>query len=285
METLLIRHEELVEKISQKIVEANNIMREEIFRQLLSYEGPFCDVLRRNAEVAKTKGLPLCQDTGFIEFFIFTPFNAIFQRPVQESCDEAVMKVYSSRPYRHSVVSDPLYERRNTRTNTPSICHIFHWGENRLQIRLLIKGGGSENLTTLFMLPPTADDEELLERITEHVARHGSKGCPPLRVGVGVGGSADKAMLLSRLALTYSLNEVNPDPRYELLERRISEKLNQLRIGFQGLGVGPTVFSVHILQAPTHIANLPVAVSFDCYLSRIGVMEVEPVRIESRRKN
>ncbi|WP_231845404.1 fumarate hydratase [Pseudothermotoga hypogea] len=282
MKLLLIKHEELVGKISQKIIEANNIMREEIFQQVLSYEGPFCDVLRRNAEVARTKDLPLCQDTGFVEFFIFIPFNAIFERPIQESCDEAVKKVYSSKPYRHSIVTDPLYERKNTRTNTPSICHIFHWDEEKVQIRLLIKGGGSENLTTLFMLSPTAGEEELMGKIIEHVARHGSKGCPPLRVGVGVGGSADKAMLLSRLALTYSLSDVNPDPRYESLERRISEKLNQLRIGFQGLGVGPTIFSVHVLQAPTHIANLPVAVSFDCYLSRIGVVEVEPVRIESR---
>ncbi|WP_448517420.1 fumarate hydratase [Pseudothermotoga sp.] len=282
MKLLLVKHEELVEKISQKIIEANNIMREEIVRQLFSYDGPFSEVLRRNAEVARTKDLPLCQDTGFVEFFIFVPFNAIFERPIQESCDEAVKKVYSSKPYRYSIVNDPLYERKNTRTNTPSICHIFHWGEEKVQIRLLIKGGGSENLTTLFMLSPTAGEEELMGKITKHVARHGSKGCPPLRVGVGIGGSADKAMVLSRLALTYSFSERNLDPRYGLLEEKILQNLNSLRIGFQGLGIGPTVFSVRILHAPTHIANLPVAVSFDCYLSRIGVMEVEPVRIESR---
>lgn len=282
MKLFLVKHEELVEKISQKIIEANSVMREEVKRRIDQYKGPFHEILRKNAEVAKMKDLPLCQDTGFVEFFIFVPHNVVFEKPLQQSCDEAVLKVYSSKPYRYSIVSDPLYDRKNTRTNTPSICHIFQWSESKLQIRFLIKGGGSENLTTLFMMNPTINEEELLDKVIDHVARHGSKSCPPLRLGIGIGGSADKALLLSKLALTYGFNEKNNDERYAELEEKMLQRLNRLRIGFQGLGIGPSVFSVRILYAPTHIANLPVAVSFDCYLSRIGVVEIEPVCTEDR---
>lgn len=281
MKPSLVSHEEVVERISRKLIEANNILRQEILQQLLSYDGPFSDVLRHNAEVAKSKDLPLCQDTGFVEFFIFTPPNVVFEKPIQEICDEAVFKAYSSKPYRFSIVSDPLYQRKNTQTNTPSICHIFHWNQEKVQIRFLIKGGGSENLTTLFMLSPTSTEEEFIDKLIAHVCMHGSKSCPPLRIGVGIGGSADKALLLSKLALTYAFDEEIPYPRYVELEEKALKKLNELKIGFQGLGIGSTAFSVRILHFPVHIANLPVAVSFDCYLSRMGVVEFEPVRIES----
>ncbi|MCS7175193.1 fumarate hydratase [Pseudothermotoga sp.] len=272
----------VIEKISEHLAMANSILTKDVLEHVETYEGPFCEVIKRNVKVAKEKDLPLCQDTGFVEFFVFIPFNSVFDRPLQDICDEAVRKTYLLKPYRFSLVNDPLYERKNTQDNTPSVCHLFHWNEEKLQVRFLVKGGGSENLSRLFMLPPGSSEDDLVEILVKHVSDHGFNSCPPVRVGVGIGGSSDKAMLLSKLALTYNLNERNSNSRYATLEQRILDELNKLKIGFQGLGVGPTALTVHVLYAPTHIANLPVAVSFDCYLSRKGVVEIEPDAIESR---
>lgn len=272
----------MVQRISEQLTIVNTTMAEDVLRHVEMYNGPFCEVIKRNVVVAKERDLPLCQDTGFVEFFVFAHPSSVFEKSIQCICDESVRKAYISKPYRFSLVNDPLYDRKNTQDNTPSVCHLFHWDEEKLQVRFLIKGGGSENLTRLFMLSPGSSEDDLVRLLVEHVSHHGFNSCPPVRIGVGIGGSADKAMVLSRLALTYGLNERNEDPRYTDLEKRILNELNKLRIGFQGLGVGPTSLSVRILYAPTHIANLPVAVSFDCYLSRRGVVKIEPVTLESR---
>lgn len=282
MKILYFDCDTLVQRISKQLTIANSIMAEDVLKYIETYEGPFCEIIRRNVTVSREKDLPLCQDTGFVEFFVFAHPSSVFEKPIQYICDEAVRKAYISKPYRFSLVNDPLYDRKNTQDNTPSVCHLFHWDEEKLQIRFLIKGGGSENLTRLFMLPPGSSEGDLVKLLVEHISYHGFNSCPPVRIGLGIGGSADKAMVLSRLALTYNLNERSKDPRYANLEQHILNELNKLKIGFQGLGAGPTALSVRILYAPTHIANLPVAVSIDCYLSRRGVVEIEPVTLESR---
>lgn len=272
----------MVQRISKQLTIANSVMAEDVLKYVETYEGPFCEIIRRNVKVSREKDLPLCQDTGFVEFFVFAHPSSVFEKPIQCICDESVRKAYISKPYRFSLVSDPLYDRKNTQDNTPSICHLFHWDKEKLQVRFLIKGGGSENLTRLFMLSPGSGENDLVRLLVEHVSHHGFNSCPPVRVGVGIGGSADKAILLSKLALTYGSDEENPDTRYRALEQYILNELNKLKIGFQGLGTGPTALSVRILYAPTHIANLPVAISMDCYLSRRGVVEIEPVTLEGR---
>src|SRR5690606_14403455 len=152
--------------------------------------------------------------------------------------------------------------------NTPPIIHIFQTKGNNLEIRFLIKGGGSENLSRLYMLRPSSNIEDFKRVIIEHIKENGAKGCPPLHVGIGVGGTSDEAIVLSKLALTKNFKERNIESRYASLEIELIKRLNELKIGFQGLGKGVSVFSVHIEAFPTHIATLPVGISTDCYLCR-----------------
>ncbi len=278
MKILLVDSDDIKKKLVEQLFIANTVADDFVKKQIEQYEGPFSDVLKKNIIVAQKTGLPLCQDTGMVEFFVFTAHNIVFTQPVEEILNEAVKQTYMEHPFRYSVVKDPVFERKNTFDNTPVVVHTFITKRENVQVRFLVKGGGSENLTRLFMLNPSTRVDEIVDLVVNHVKEHGAKGCPPLNVGIGVGGSSDKAMVLSKLALTRV--EQNHDPRYAELERTILEKLNQLKIGFQGLSQGITAYSVHIEHAPTHIANLPVAVSFDCYLCRRGVIDVEPKRIE-----
>ncbi|MCD6463456.1 MAG: fumarate hydratase [Thermotogae bacterium] len=262
-------------KLKKAIVEANVFMNEEVRRVVEKYAGPFNEALKENISVAQEEGLPLCQDTGMLEFFVFQGHNVRIDQPIESIINEAVEEAYLENPFRFSIVSDPLFSRKNTGNNVPAVIHVMPVEGNVLDIRFLVKGGGSENLSRLYMLSPGADIDEVKTRIIEHVKNNGAMACPPLHVGIGVGGSSDKAMLLSKLALTKDLHERNADPRYARLEEELLEELNGLRIGFQGLGKGPTVLSVHIEWSPTHIATLPLAVSVDCYLCRKGRILLE----------
>ncbi len=276
MKIAIVDAKRLEEKLIQQLQRVNTKTNDFVTTQVNTYEGPFSDVLKRNITVAEQTGLPLCQDTGMVEFFAFVGYNIVFTEPLDELLNNAVKKVYSSNPFRYSVVSDPIYERKNTHDNTPAVVHLFHTQRKDVEVRFLVKGGGSENLTKLFMANPSADVHEIIELVVNHIKEHGAKGCPPLNVGIGIGGSADKAVVLSKLALTKCFNETNADSRYAQLENEICRRLNELKIGFQGLFAGPTVYSVHVEYAPTHIANLPIAISVDCYLCRKGVVRIEP---------
>ncbi|MGB9820561.1 MAG: fumarate hydratase [Pseudothermotoga sp.] len=281
MKVLLIDSNRIRERMVQQLLRANTIIDDFVKAQIKQYNGPFEDVLKKNIIVAQQSGLPLCQDTGMVEFFVFTGHGVVFTEPVEKTLNDAVREAYTKYPFRYSVVKDPIFDRRNTLDNTPAIVHIFFNDKGTVQIRFLVKGGGSENLTRLFMLNPSSTTDEIVELVVNHIKESGAKGCPPLKIGIGVGGSADKAIVLSKLALTRNSNEHNEDDRYADLEKRILDSVNELKIGFQGLSVGITAYSVHIEHAPTHIANLPVAVSVDCYLCRKGVVDIEPERTEN----
>lgn len=281
MRILFVDSNKIQEKLAQELFRANTSVDKFVKKQIEEYNGPFSDVLKRNIIVAQQTGLPLCQDTGMVEFFVFVGYNVVFTQPLEDTLNEVVRQVYMRNPFRYSVVKDPIFERKNTFDNTPAVVHTFITDRENVQIRFLVKGGGSENLTRLFMLNPSARTDEIVDVIVGHIKEHGAKGCPPLSVGVGIGGSSDKAFILSKLALTRQVDEKNADPRYAELEKVITERLNELKIGFQGLFSSITVYSVHIEHAPTHIANLPLAISVDCYLCRKGVVDFEPERIEN----
>ncbi|HOJ87379.1 MAG TPA: fumarate hydratase [Pseudothermotoga sp.] len=281
MKVFMVDSNMIRERMVQQLLRANTIIDDFVEAQIKQYNGPFEDVLKKNIIVAQQSGLPLCQDTGMVEFFVFTGHAVVFTEPVEKTLNDAVREAYTKYPFRYSVVKDPIFDRRNTLDNTPAIVHIFFNDKGTVQIRFLVKGGGSENLTRLFMLNPSSTTDEIVELVVNHIKESGAKGCPPLKIGIGVGGSADKAIVLSKLALTRNSNEHNEDDRYADLEKRILDSVNELKIGFQGLSVGITAYSVHIEHAPTHIANLPVAVSVDCYLCRKGVVDIEPERTEN----
>jgi fumarate hydratase subunit alpha len=271
----MIFKNEIVEKLSKSLVEKNCIINEEVKSFVDEYKGPFCEVLKENYKIAQVEGIPLCQDTGVIEFFVFIGYGVRLEEPIIDTLNEIVENVYSQNPFRYSVVKDPLFERKNTQNNTPPIIHIFQTNGNSLEIRFLIKGGGSENLSRLYMMRPSSNIEDFKRVIIEHIKENGAKGCPPLHVGIGVGGTSDEAMILSKLALTKNFKERSIESRYANLEIELIKRLNELKIGFQGLGKGVSVFSVHIEAFPTHIATLPVGISTDCYLCRKGVINIE----------
>ncbi len=265
----------LKEMVKKAIIHANTQINEEIEPFIEQYNGPFSTVLKDNYHISRSTGLPLCQDTGMVEFFCYLGVDYRLKRPLQAILDEVVSEVYMSSPYRYSTVDDPLFERKNRMDNTPAIVHMISCSGNSLAIRFLIKGGGSENLSRLFMLSPSAAKEDVIDRVVEHIAEAGARSCPPLKVGIGLGGTSEKAMVLSKLALTSSIYTHHQDPRYASLEEEIRERINDLNIGFQGLGSSISCYSVHILTHPTHIATLPLAVSVDCYLCRTGSVIIE----------
>jgi len=266
----LISAERIIRSLEEAISKANTEMDQKIVELLDLYDGPFSNVLRENAVVAKDSGLPICQDTGFLEFFVFQGNEVALEEPMIETLNSAVKNVYTDSPFRYSIVSDPLLKRKNTGDNTPVICHLFPTRGDKLEIRFLVKGGGSENLSRLFMLNPSATVDELVRTVVESLRESGARGCPPLKVGIGIGGSSDKAMVLAKLALTRSFDEKHQDKDYAALEERILREINGLKIGYQGLGTGITAYSVHIETYPTHIATMPVGLATDCYIARKG---------------
>jgi fumarate hydratase subunit alpha len=261
---------EIKEKVKQMIIVANTQINKEIKPFIDNYNGPFCNVLYDNYHISSSKGLPLCQDTGMVEFFCFLGVDFPLKRPLQDVLDEAVSEAYTKSPYRYSTVDDPLFERKNRMDNTPAIVHVHLVEGSNLEIRFLIKGGGSENLSRLYMMAPSASKEAVVEQIVNHIEEAGARACPPLKVGIGLGGTSEKAMMLSKLALTSPISKHHDDPCYAALEEEIKSRINKLNIGFQGLKDGISCYSVHILTYPTHIATLPLAISVDCYLCRTG---------------
>jgi len=267
------------ELVSEKLIELNTILNKEVEVLLKNYDGPFSKELKENSEIAKEKKLPLCQDTGIVEFFVFKPFNLELEESIQKTLFKAVKDVYEKHGYRKSTVIDPLYSRRNMLNNLPAIIHEFEIADERelkgiedrkLEIWILVKGGGSENLSALFMMPPSSDEKLISTVILEHIKKHGPNACPPINVGIAIGGTADMAVTLSRLALFEYEPRISYLQEYNELSEKLFIEINQLKIGVQGLGQGPSCRKVRVLGYPTHIATLPVAISIDCYLSRVG---------------
>ncbi|KAF2960961.1 fumarate hydratase [Fervidobacterium sp. 2310opik-2] len=267
-----IKSDTVFEKISELLVEINTKIKPEIKEFFKDYEGPFKKEIIENFEIASKEYLPLCQDTGMVEFFVFKGFNVLLDKPIEYILDEAVKDVYERFGFRKSVVSDPLFSRVNTRTNTPCVVHLFEIEENKLEIWTIAKGGGSENLSALYMFNPSESYEAISQKIFEHIKQNGPNACPPIKVGVGVGGTSDKAVMLSKLALfdydasVYLKNVI----RYQEAEEKLMERLNEIKFGVQGLGYGKGIYNVKMYGFPTHIATLPVAISVDCYLLRSG---------------
>lgn len=274
-EDIMIKTEIILHEIEKELKKANIIINNEVKKFVDSYNGPFSYAIKENYKLAEKECLPLCQDTGFIEFFVFLGHKITLEDPIDHILQNAVRKVYTENPFRYSMVSDPIFDRKNTGDNTPPIIHLFQVEGKKLEIRFLVKGGGSENLTKLCMLKPSSDVEEIKKIVIDHIKENAVNSCPPLHVGIGIGGSSEKALLNSKLALTKSFYEKNKDPTYAKLEKEILSEINYLKIGFQGLGKGITAYAVHIEYSPTHIATLPLAISVDCYLCRRGKIVIE----------
>ncbi len=225
------------------------------------------DILE-NAEIAREKAVPICQDTGMVVVFLeigqevhFTDGN------LYDAVNEGVRQGYSDGYLRKSVVLDPI-RRGNTGDNTPAVIHTEIVDGDKVKITFAPKGFGSENMSAIKMLKPSDGRAGIVDFIIETVKLAGSNPCPPIVVGIGIGGTFEKAAILAKKALLRDIREENPDEYYADLEREILEKINQTDVGPQGFGGKTTALGVNIETFPTHIAGLPVAVNISCHVTR-----------------
>lgn len=223
--------------------------------------------LLENAHVARKERIPLCQDTGMTVVFLDVGRNVHLSGDPYEAVNEGIRRGYQKHRLRMSVVRDPL-RRVNTGDNTPAITTIRIVPGDRVSVTLLAKGFGSENMSRLAMLRPADGLEGVEAFVLETVKFAGPNACPPLVVGVGIGGTFDHVALLAKRALARPLGERHHDPFYADLEETLLKKINQLGIGPQGFGGRTTALSLAINVAPTHIAGLPVACNLNCHATR-----------------
>ena len=223
--------------------------------------------ITQNYEIAQRDRIPICQDTGVACVFIEIGQEVSVKGDLTEAVHEGVRRGYREGYLRASIVSDPI-RRVNSGDNTPAIIYFDIVPGDRLHITVAPKGFGSENMSRIAMLPPSEGLGGVKSFILRTVEEAGSNPCPPIVVGVGLGGTFDKAALLAKKALLRRLDDAHPDPFYATLEDELLEKINALGIGPQGFGGRTTALAVKILAMGTHIAGLPVAVNINCHVSR-----------------
>lgn len=224
--------------------------------------------LEDNLEIAKTDRIPICQDTGMAVVFMKIGQDVHFVGGnLEEAVNEGVRRGYQEGYLRKSVVSDPLL-RVNTKDNTPAVLHCSIVPGDRVQITVAPKGFGSENMSRVFMLKPADGEDGVVRAVVQAVRDAGPNACPPMAVGVGIGGTFEKCACMAKEALTLNTREHSTLPHIRKLEERILTEINQLGLGPAGLGGSTTAFSVRILTYPTHIAGLPVGVNICCHVNR-----------------
>jgi len=220
-----------------------------------------------NYQIADEKDQPICQDTGMACVFLKIGQEVHIQGDLNEAIHEGVRQGYTEGYLRKSVVRDPL-DRVNTKDNTPAMIYYDLVPGDKLEITVAPKGFGSENMSRIKMLRPSDGVEGVKEFVLQTVEEAGPNPCPPIVVGVGIGGTFDKAALMAKQALMRSVDVRNSVPYYAELEQELLEKVNALGIGPQGFGGKTTALAVNIEQCPTHIAGLPVAVNINCHVTR-----------------
>ncbi len=227
-----------------------------------------------NINVAREQTIPICQDTGMAIIFMEVGQDVHFVGgDINEALNEGVSQGYIEGRLRCSIVSDPL-ERVNTGDNTPPVVHLKFVSGDKVKITVAPKGFGSENMSQLKMMTPSVTQDEIVDWVVGAVAKAGSNPCPPIVIGVGIGGDFEKCAYLAKKALCRDVTVRNPKPLYAQLEAKMLEKINRLGIGPQGFGGTQTCLAVNIEQAPTHIAGLPVSVNVGCHVTRHASGEI-----------
>ena len=247
--------------IKDKLMDYKNNEQYPIAKEIL-------EKIIENDNIAETENLPMCQDTGITCVFVEVGQDVHFiDGDLEDAINEGVRRGYKEGYLRKSVVSDPI-ERVNTKDNTPAVIYYKIVKGDKVKITVAPKGAGSENMSRIAMLKPSDGLEGVKEFILKTVEEAGPNPCPPMVVGVGIGGTFDKAAFLAKKALTRSLNEPNKNKFYGQLEEELLQKINKLGIGPQGFGGLTTALGVNIEVYSTHIATLPVAVNINCHATR-----------------
>lgn len=226
------------------------------------------DILLENADVAVREHLPICQDTGLVTAYVTLGQDIHINGSLVENIQKGVSQGYTKNHLRASAVDDPLFARHNTGDNTPAIIYTTVVEGDTFQIDLMAKGFGSENMSALKMLKPAEGLDGVRQFVLDTIKAAGPNACPPMVVGVGIGGTFDYSAYLAKKALLRPLSQSNPDPQYADLEKQLLREANKLNIGPMGLHGHTTVLKVQAEYYPTHIAGLPCAVNICCHACR-----------------
>ena len=273
---------EITENIKEMCIEANHYLSKDMEavmeRAAGTEEAPLgkqiLGQLRENLDIAARDMIPICQDTGMAVVFLEIGQDVHLEGgPLEDAVNEGVRQGYTQGYLRKSVVGDPIL-RENTRDNTPAVIHTRIVAGDKVRIKVAPKGFGSENMSRVFMLKPADGLEGVKHAILTAVKDAGPNACPPMVVGVGVGGTFEKCALMAKEALTREAGSRSSIPWVRELEEEMLEKINGLGIGPGGLGGSTTAFAVNVNTYPTHIAGLPVAVNICCHVNRHVVREV-----------
>lgn len=272
-----IQAQGITDTVARLCIEANDYLGQDVIQALQqARENEVSQVgrevlgqLLENARVAREEKMPLCQDCGLTVVFLELGQEVrIVGGDLTEAINEGVRRGYEEGHLRKSVVDRPFSARINTRDNTPAIIHTEVVPGEDLKITVAPKGGGSENMSTLKMLSPAAGRQGVVDFVVKAVDNAGANPCPPIIVGVGIGGTMEQATLLAKKSLLREVGKPHPDPEVAKLEADILERVNRLGIGPMGFGGRTTVLAVHADTFPCHIASLPVAVNIQCHSAR-----------------
>jgi fumarate hydratase subunit alpha len=265
----------MTEKVRDLCMKANTDLGEDVLqafdRAMVQEESSLgieiLKELKENARIAKEEGVPLCQDTGFAVVFVELGQDVhLIGGNLNEAIEEGVRQGYRDGYLRRSICHP--FTRANTGDNTPAIIHTEVVPGDKIRVIVAPKGGGSENMSRVVMLTPSDGIEGIKRYVVQRVRESGSNPCPPTIVGVGIGGTFERAALLAKKSLLRPLGSKNPAPELDRLESEILTEINRLGIGPQGLGGRTTSLAVHILLTPCHIASFPLAVNIQCHAQR-----------------
>lgn len=276
-----VKAADVTEAVARICIKANRELPEDVREALVRARadepwplaGKSLGILCDNLALAREKSLPICQDTGLACVFLELGQEVYVDGDLEKAVNEGVRRGYGDGYLRKSVVGDPL-RRVNTNDNTPAFITLHLVPGGAFRVTVLPKGFGSENMSRLKMLKPADGVQGVKDFVVETVRLAGANPCPPVVVGVGIGGCFDKAAYLAKKALLRPLNVPNPDPWYAGLERELLESVNSLGIGPQGFGGRTTALGLAIEYAPTHVAGLPVAVNMSCHATRRATAEL-----------
>jgi fumarate hydratase subunit alpha len=268
---------DVIEPVKKLCMEANTILPEDVKKKLLeakdAEESPvgkeILAQIEENIEISAAEKLPLCQDTGFAVLFVEIGQDVHFVGgDLREALNEGVRQGYTEGYLRKSIVDDPVVERVNTKDNTPAIVHWDVVAGDKIKITVAPKGGGSENMSTVKMMKPADGLEGIKDFVVQWVKTAGGNPCPPVVVGVGIGGTFEHVAYLAKKALLRDIGVRNPDRKFADAELDILERINATGVGPMGLGGKTTAIEVYIETHPCHIASMPVAVNLNCHAAR-----------------
>lgn len=273
----IVNTKEISKAVEKLLVEANYFLPDSLANRIKAFQDKETNTLAKsvlsklteNLDAAKELNVPICQDTGMAVIFLEIGQQVFLEGDLlEDAVNEGTANAYIGGYMRKSIVKDPLFDRKNTNDNTPAVIHTKIVPGDKIKITVAPKGFGSENMSRIKMFNPSAEKKDIVDFVTETAKIAGGNPCPPVVVGVGIGGTFEYAAFLAKKALTRDVDVRNPDDKYAQLENEMLEAVNRLNVGPQGFGGKTTALAVNIETFPTHIAGLPCAVNIGCHVTR-----------------